>query len=135
MIVLLTVSIICATAIYLARHASIVLVARWRQDRDALYTAKIAERALEDRRIAVSEREMAIREKQIADRPGTVAIPEDLVGRIRLWDDPAAQDNERTIIMELYGELKDWELVRKRLPNLAPVLSTEPVAPRDGLYS
>ncbi len=121
---LLAVLAVCGTTIYMARLASGALVARWTE-----------ERGLEERRVKVLEQEFANRVKEAANRPESVVLPDDLVGRIRMWDDEMAQDNEKQLIMGLYAELKDWDKVRRRLEPLTPMMQTEPAAPRDGLYS
>lgn len=128
---LLITVLVCATLAFVVRTASVAMVARWDADRACHVAHQTAALAVEERRVAVLEREVTIKERQLADRPATEPMPSDLVDRCRMWEDPEAQENERVNLMNLYFELKDWDLVRRQLPALAPVLETEPWAPRE----
>lgn len=88
--------------------------------------------ALEARRIAVEERRITLEEKR-AEKPTATRMPDALLERIRAYDEPFAQDEERTRIMSLYADLQDWDKVAAQLPTLNPFVTEDIAAPRDGM--
>ena len=72
--------------------------------------------ALRDRELDLKEREVAMLEQK-GRSSESEAIPEDLVQRIQAWDDEFAKADEERNIRVLYGQLKDWDLVRRHLPS------------------
>ena len=68
------------------------------------------------------EKKLRFREteaKRKAELPYDHSIPEDLMQRINAWDDEFGKQDEERTIRVLYAELKDWDKVRRNLPNYA----------------
>lgn len=72
-----------------------------------------------DRRLTLEERGVALKEQQ-ARSSTPPAIPSDLLRRVTRWQDPVAQESERTVLLSLFEEFRDrsdpWADVRSHLP-------------------
>ncbi len=133
MVETLVTALICATACWLSREAWHVLDRTWAADRGAQLrrfadeSLAVQETAqLEGRWIAVAEREIALKERMHSERPVMEPMPADLEARCQSWDDLFMQEQERSTIQSLYGELKDWDEVRRRLAPLPVYKEIEP---------
>ena len=131
---------ICGTVGLGSHRVCALLSAKWRgesgeRERVALKdrTQRHADQSLEARRVAVLERRIALKERQFTERPQAEPMPDDLVQRIDSWEDSFAQDEERSRLIALYADLRDWDKVRAQLPALRPFTATEIAAPRDGM--
>jgi hypothetical protein len=137
-VVLAVVALVCGTVLLVGHRAERVLTAKWRADRLLSDAVAVDQRDRDSRLAAIAERDIALREQEFAKRSEPVRrappMPDDIRGRITMWDDEFAQNDERARIADLFAELGDWDQVRKALPALSPFLSADNIAaPREGL--
>lgn len=86
---------------------------------NALVTLAAARQAERDLQRELADKELAFKTQEAKakrETPDSHAIPEDLLARIRGWDDEFAKADEERNIRVLYAELKDWDAVRRSLP-------------------
>lgn len=133
MILLAVVTLCCGTVLLIGHRAADVLSAKWTADRTDRQQTSSERFRLEQRRVAVAEREVAIKEQQHQRPDASQPMPPELEDRIRSWEDDWAQEQERSNIMALFGVYRDWDQVRSKLPALAPILTSDIAAPRDGM--
>lgn len=134
MITLAVVCLVCVTAYAIADRWATV----WHNvhEREVGLRERAEKQSLEveKRHLDMQEREVALKERAAQSAGIGSIIPPDLLNRVRMWEDPIAQDAERATLREMYADLGDWDLVRKNLTPLAPIMTTEIAAPRDGMF-
>ena len=82
---------------------------------DLMIADRAAERAMQERVASLKwTTKAALGAKPQASEPEP--MPEDLVRRIQGWDDEFAKADEERAIRALYNEHRDWDKVRRFLP-------------------
>lgn len=102
-----------------------ILDAKWREERTAHQQQMERIGMLDERRVVVEERRVAVEERAKAPPPKPEPMPSDLRGRIAMFDEDWAREDEERTLMSLYAELGDWDAVRKQVRPLAPVVESD----------